>query len=402
MASRSLAHLFVPLLLVASVVFSGAATTALAHSDHGDSTTAPVDTPTTECSFPVTVTDATGQTVTVEERPERIVALQPSVAQTLWEIGARDRVVGMPVNQYTAYLNGSRERTNVVHADDFNTDVETVVSLEPDLVLAPNVVTNETVGQLRDLGLTVYRFGYGRSLEDIYRKTNRTGRLLGECRNATAVVGAMQTRLVRVRRAVADQKRPRVLHSSGQYTAGNGTFVHDVIRLAGGRNIAAEAGIQGYKTISDEVVVERDPEWIVHTGTASDLADRAAYANTSAIRANQTVALDSNLLSQPAPRVVIPLTSLAKQLHPDATADVPVRWTPKSSGHETTSSEGATTERATEGTPGMPEDTPAVTQSAAADEDQSTPVTGQTKTYAPFPAVLVLLAVLSVVAMRRR
>jgi iron complex transport system substrate-binding protein len=325
MSARSFVGLLVCLLVAGSVV-GGPATVVVAHSDHGGSTPSPGEGPSERCSFPVTVTDATGQRVTVEDRPGRIVALQPSVAQTLWEIGARDRVVGMPVNEYTAYLNGSEQRTDVVQADDFTTDVETVVSLEPDVVLAPNVVSNETVGQLRELGLTVYRFGYGRSLADIYRKTNRTGQLVGECETATAVVASMRTRVDRIRRAVAGRERPRVLHSSGQYTAGNGTFVHDAIRIAGGRNIAAEAGIEGYRTISDEVVLKRDPEWIVHTGEAGDLADRAAYANTTAIRSNQTVVLDSNLLSQPAPRVVVPVTRLAKRLHPEATMDIPVTW----------------------------------------------------------------------------
>jgi iron complex transport system substrate-binding protein len=274
------------------------------------------------CSFPVTVTDATDERISVEERPDRIVALQPSVAQTLWEIGARERVVGMPVNEYTAYLDGSRNRTNVVQADDYSTDVETVVSLEPDIVLAPNVVSNETVGRLRELGLTVYRFRYGRSLGDIYRKTNRTGRLVGECGNATVVVEAMQTRVERIRSAVAGRDRPRVLYLAGQYTAGNGTFVHDAIEFAGGRNIAAAAGIEGYQTISDEVVVERNPEWIVTTGSLDRLESNSAYSNTSAIRNNQTVVLDSNLLSQPAPRVIVPITHLATQLHPGASAQL--------------------------------------------------------------------------------
>jgi iron complex transport system substrate-binding protein len=183
----------------------------------------------------------------------------------------------------------------------------------------------------------------------------------------------MQTRVDRVQRAVADQNRPRVLHSSGQYTAGNGTFVHDVIRIAGGRNIAAEAGIQGYETISDEVVVERDPEWIVHTGEAGDLADRAAYANTTAIRSNQTVVLDANLLSQPAPRVVVPVTRLAKRLHPEATRRLSVDWSPTVS-HEKRTSDTAEWSSA----------------SPIRDRERSTvPI----ETKGPFPSVAALIAV---------
>jgi iron complex transport system substrate-binding protein len=124
-----------------------------------------------------------------------------------------------------------------------------------------------------------------------------------------------------------------VLYIAGQYTAGNGTFVHDAIRIAGGRNIAAAAGIEGYQTISDEVVVERDPEWIVHTGSGGEITYRSAYQNTTAIRTNQTIALDANLLTQPAPRVVVALTRLAKALHPVSMADVPFEWTAKEKGN---------------------------------------------------------------------
>src|SRR6056297_2546746 len=75
------------------------------------------------CGFPLNATDATGTTVTLEERPERITTLSPSAAQTLWVLGQEDRVVG--VSRFASYLDGAEERANV--SAEFGASVERVV-----------------------------------------------------------------------------------------------------------------------------------------------------------------------------------------------------------------------------------------------------------------------------------
>jgi iron complex transport system substrate-binding protein len=300
----------VVLLVVVAGVGPAAATTAEIGSQ-------PAQTAET-CSFPVTATDATGTEVTVEEEPQRVVALGASTAQTLWDIGAREKVVGMPVNPTTAYLNGSANRTNIYQADGFTVATEQVVGLDPDLVLAPNVIPNESVQTLRGAGLTVYKFEFGNSLAGIYEKTNRTGGLVGACEEAEATVADTRERVNAIKQAVAGEERPRVLYTQGGgFVAGNGTFIHEVIETAGGDNVAANAGIEGYEQISNETVAARDPQWIIASNAAL-IPTGEPYASTTALQQNQTVDLDTTLLSQPAPRVVIPMTDIAQQLHPAA------------------------------------------------------------------------------------
>lgn len=272
-----------------------------------------------QCTFPVTEADATGTEVTVEEEPQRVVVLQASAAQVMWEIGAKEKVVGMPVKSYTAYLNGSEEQTDVLTAEG-QVERETVVGLEPDLVIAPNVVPNETVEQLRQDGLTVYRTDFGKSLDDIYAKTELLGRLVGECQGAERTVSSMQSRVETIRQAVEGEERPRVLYEFYNFTAGNGTFVHEILETAGGDNIAANAGISGYAKISEEVVAEQDPEWVIHPSDAP-LPQGEPYTSTTAYQQNQTLEVNANYMNQPAPRVVIPMAKLAKAFHPDAYAD---------------------------------------------------------------------------------
>ena len=220
-----------------------------------------------ECTFPVSETDVTGTEVQLDERPDRVVALQPSDAQITWDIGARDQVVGMPQNANTAYLNDTENRTNVAN-DDGTTDVESVVGANPDLVLAANATSLETVQQLRDAGVTVYHYALAEDLDDIYGQVETAGRLTGNCEAANESVADMQDRVSDVRDAVEDRDRPRVLYYFYQFTTGEGTHIHDLIETAGGENVAAQAGLSGYQQVSAEIVAERDPQWIVQPSDA--------------------------------------------------------------------------------------------------------------------------------------
>jgi iron complex transport system substrate-binding protein len=271
---------------------------------------------TADCSFPVTATDATGTDVTIDEEPERIVTLQPSAAQTLWEIGARDKVVG--VSKYASYLDGAESRTNISGAGQQFVNVEKVTGLEPDLVLAPNTISNETVETLRGAGLTVFKFEFANSFTDIYSKTNQTGQLVGACDEAERTVSEMETRVDAIRQAVGNESAPGALYlQTGSFVPGNGTFIGDVLTTGGAENLAASEGIEGYQKISAEVVASQNVEWIV-TSDRSIVPDEVPWSETTAVQRNQTLVVNGSYISEPAPRVILPLTEIARNLHPEA------------------------------------------------------------------------------------
>ncbi|WP_338728624.1 PGF-CTERM-anchored ABC transporter substrate-binding protein [Haladaptatus sp. DJG-WS-42] len=295
--------------LLAGVGPAMAATPGTAHAMTQDS-----------CRFPFSATDATGTEVTVDAEVESVVALQPSAAQTMWEIGAEEKVTGMPVNSYTSGLEGAESRENIVAEDQFTVNVEKVVALDPDLVLAPNIVPDDTVSKLREAGLTVYKFESASSIESVYEKTLLTGTLVGACDGAQERVDTMKAQVDTIEQATDGEDRPRVLYLTGGFTAGNGTFIHSLIERAGGQNVAAEAGISGYAQISDEIVAEYDPEFIVvDTGVPEPrIPEQEPYTNTTAVKEGNIVVLEANELNQPAPRIVNPLTQMAKAFHPEA------------------------------------------------------------------------------------
>lgn len=334
-----------------------------------------------DCAFPESQVDASGTEVTVEAEPEAVVTLGPSAAQTMREIGAWGKVVG--VSKYADYLEGAAERRNV-SSGERAVVVETVVDLGPDLVLAPNVIQNDTVDQLRSAGIMVYRFEAATSVVDVYEKTRLIGRLTGECVGAEQTVNWMQDRIGTVERAVEGQEHPDVLYESFGFTAGSETFIHAIIETSGGNNIAADVNISFYREISREIVVQRDPDWIVLNSDDPAPPNTNAYNETRAGEQNQTVVVRVEHISQPAPRIVHAITKLANAFHPEAYAAANATTTP-------TTATPTATGTATEAMTAAATDTASPTDTASTTETPGQPGFGLS--VAVFALVGVLLAV---------
>jgi len=305
-----------------------------------------------DCSFPLTVTDATGTEVTLEEPPETVTTLGASAAQTMWEIGGKDQVVGLSSN--AAYLGGAESRTNV-SASGFGYSTEAVVGTEADLVLAANIVPEETVSALRDAGMTVYQFEAATSIEDVANKTTLIGKLTGNCAGAAEANAWMNANVETARELTADTESPGVLVPlSGGSLVGGGTFINAMVEVSGGTNLAVEAFNSSYPyQVSDETILELNPEMLVLQEGLASLLTQEPYASTTAGQNNASVVVDPNYLSQPAPRSVVYSTrNLTEGFHPDAAASA--EWTAKSEvsvGTETATRTATPTEATTEATP---------------------------------------------------
>jgi iron complex transport system substrate-binding protein len=333
----------------------------------------------TGCSFPFSATDAMGTEVTVDAEPERIVTLAPSAAQTLHEFGAFDKVVGVSNN--ADYLDGYEDKTVV--RQGFTVENEEIVGLEPDVVLAPNVVSNDTVESLRNSGLTVFKFEGAGNFSDVYDKTELIGSLTGECAAAEETVTDMQERVTAIREAVADEDRPGALYTFFEFTTGSDTFIHSILTTAGTDNVAAEVGITGFTTeaLNPEVVANNseDIEWLIFNSNPASRPTSDVYNDTAAVRNNQTVVLNEDYLNQPAPRTVLALENLTRAVHPEAYREVQIAL------GEATPTPTATTAA----TPGGTEDvTPTATAApTATDGDTSTATPADTATASPTEAM---------------
>ena len=268
------------------------------------------------CGFPVEMTDATGTTITLNESPDRITTINPSAAQTLWELGEQDRVVG--VSRFALYLDGAGERANV--SAEFGASVERVVDTEPDLVLAPNS-SSADVEPLREQGLTVYHFPAATSVDDIAEKTEVIGRLVGACDAASEANEEMYDAVDAAEERTADIDRPAALYPlGGGYVAANDTFINAIMNAGGVDNVAA-AEHTGYPQLSDEVILETNPELILVTDSEAAILDQEPYASTTAGTEGNYVVMNRNYLNQPAPRSVIVSTTTLSEAVVEIQAD---------------------------------------------------------------------------------
>ncbi|RNJ26900.1 PGF-CTERM-anchored ABC transporter substrate-binding protein [Halosegnis longus] len=335
-----------------------------------------------DCSFPYTVTDASGTEITLDERPDRITTLNPSAAQTVWELGGREQVVGVTAN--ADYLDGFETKTSVSATDGFGVSVERVVGTEPDLVLAPNASQTETVRALRDAGVTVYQFAAAETLEDVTEKTTQIARLTGHCEAAVEVNAWMEANVEAARTATADVERPRVLYPLGSgYVANTNTFISAMIEASGGTNVLAEFDYEtDYPQVSDEIILQANPEMLVVNSRLANIYTEEPYASTTAGQNNATVVVNTDYLNQPAPRsVVFAVRNLTEGFHPDVDASFVAR-------------SDVTVATATPTTTATATDTPAATASTDSTETTAGEQPG-------FGVVAALLAVGALVLARR-
>ncbi len=274
------------------------------------------------CEYPLELEDGTGETVTIDDEPDSVVALQPSDAQSLFEIGAEEKIVGMPVGQYTDYL-GADADLDITEDDDVTPVAETVIDRDPDVVLAANALeTDPVIEQLREAGLTVYVFPTEESLDGVEENVRLTGEIVGECEGAADSIAWMNERLDAVEANVTDDDRPLTYYAmGGGVTAGEGTFQDELLRVAGVENLGSEAGIEGWQEISEEVVVEEDPEWIIYDDTFDEPPVGEAVMGTTAYENDQIIEVNSNYLNQPGPLVVLAIEEIVDTVHATDDAD---------------------------------------------------------------------------------
>ena len=275
------------------------------------------------CEYPIDLEDSTGEQVTIDEQPESIVALHPSDAQKVFKIGADDRLDGMPVSQYTEALDVD-DQTDITEDDGLTPIPEEIIALEPDIVLAANIADEEVVDQLREAGIEVYVFDAAMDMDDVIDDVETAGQLAGACDGADVTTEWMDDRIDLVETAAANESAPLTLYPMGDgFTPGAGTFQDQIMTTAGLENLAAEAGLEGWDTISDETVLEEDPEWIIYGAAWGEEPPVSEALNeTTAVQEGNVAAIDDSDVSQPAPRTVYAIEEIFAVVHSDVHAEI--------------------------------------------------------------------------------
>jgi iron complex transport system substrate-binding protein len=252
------------------------------------------------------------------------VSLAPSLTEVLFAIGAGDHVVG--VTDLCDRPPAVRGLPRVGGITSATLRLEAVVALRPDLVVAIGSDQEAAVEALAGLGLRV-EVVPSASLGDVLEAARRLGEMTGRRAEGSALAAGLGARVAAVRRGVANlaqEDRPRVFFEVWDrplMTAGPGTFLGEMVEMAGGDNVFAD--VEGrWVAVSPEAVLARDPEVVLTArrpgGPAgvADFAARPGWARLSAVRRGRVHALDGDLVSRPGPRLAEALEQVARYLHP--------------------------------------------------------------------------------------
>lgn len=288
-----------------------------AAGETGSSSTSTPGDPGTADGFPVTIPGPAGD-VTLEERPERIVSLSPSATEILFAIGAGDQVVA--VDEFSTYP----AEAPTTDLSGFDPNVEAIVGYEPDLVVVSNDI-DDLVASLGELDIPVLVNAAPTDIESGYAGMADLGLATGHVDETAAAVQEMRAA---VADALADAPEAgvRVYHELDEtlFAASSASFIGSVYTELGAVNIADEADAEqtGYPQLTEEAVVEANPQVIVISDqaayTAEDVAARPGWGEVDAVRGGNVVTVDADISSRWGPRLPQLVEALA-----EAVADVP-------------------------------------------------------------------------------
>jgi iron complex transport system substrate-binding protein len=271
----------------------------------------------TPAPSPITVRDDVGRTVTFPSPPQRIVSAAPSNTELAFAVGLGDAVVA--VDKFSNYPLAATSRTSI--GSYTQPDLEAIVAAKPDLVLATDVHVAELVPALEARNIPTLVFA-AKNIEGVLLDIELLGRVAGHAADADQLVTQLRARIAAVETKAAAGTPVPVFYELDPtlFTAGAGTFLDDIMRRAGGVNIAA-GSTTAYPQLSPEEVISANPAVIILADevagvTPDSVAARPGWAKVRAVATKRIVTIDPDIGSRPGPRVVDALEQIAAALHP--------------------------------------------------------------------------------------
>lgn len=256
----------------------------------------------------VSVVDDAGRTVTLPRPARRVVSLLPAGTETLYALGAGETVVARtrydlePELAHLPSVGGGLDPS-----------LESLVAVGPDLVLAFETASESRVRpRIEAVGIPVFAI-QTEDTADIYRNITNLGRLVGRDSAAAALLASIRGELADIRATVPPGRRPRVVYVASidpPIVAGPGTYLGELIGLAGGDLVPAEVGGGGYwPQISLETLVHEQPDVVVlpvgsdPTSTVERLRGEPGWRELRAVREGRIAPVPTDLMSRPGPRI---------------------------------------------------------------------------------------------------
>lgn len=250
------------------------------------------------------VVDAEGNKIQLKQKPKKIVSLIPSNTEIIFALGLGKEVKG--VTAYDDYPKAAQKITKVVSTE---VDTEKIIAMKPDLVLGHESSLNfqkDAYKQLEEAKIPLFVVKDAQTLQSAEKTIEQIGQLTGTTDKAKAVVQRMEKQKASLQTKAAKQKKQPTVWieiSNDLYTAGDNTFMNEMLDLAGGKNIVTK---KGYPKYNEEQVIKADPDVIITTypNAKQEIAKRKAWKNIRAVKDGRIYSLDADELSRPGPRLI--------------------------------------------------------------------------------------------------
>jgi iron complex transport system substrate-binding protein len=263
--------------------------------------------------------DLAGREVVLAKPPQRIVTLAPSNTEIVFALGAGGRIVGV-----SAFSDYPVEAVKLPRVSDLTlANLERVASLSPDLVLAGNKIDFETLDRLQKMRIPA-AVTEGADFGQTYTSIIEIGRMTGKTTEAETLVKVMRTGAMDVARRVEGASRPLCYYivsfgEGGNWTAGPGSFIDEMIGLAGGRNAGAALG-KPWGLFQSEQLVLLDPAVVIagkFSGPLDRLKSEPGYSALSVVKQGRLAIVNDDLVGRPGPRLILGLEQIARAIHPE-------------------------------------------------------------------------------------
>jgi iron complex transport system substrate-binding protein len=267
-----------------------------------------------------TFVDDAGRKLYLAKVPNRVVSLAPSITEMLFALGLDEQIVA--VTDFCNYPPAALAKPKIGYA---RPNLESLVALRPDLIVAPQeFLRADLLANLEQLKIPVFLVE-PKSVEDILIQIQSLGKIFNRMSASDSVTKAMRDRVAEVTRRIGSSEKKRVLYVLNSHpliTVGPGSYIHQMIGLAGGVNIASGSSTP-YPRLNLETVLKEDPEVLIFPVGSSESVPKSEqeewnrWGNLSAVRNRRLRDVSSDALNRPGPRVVEGLEHLARAIHPE-------------------------------------------------------------------------------------
>ena len=262
-----------------------------------------------------TFTDGLGRTVVLPERIDRAVSLAPSVTEMIFAAGAGDRLVG--VTTYCDFPEAAKQIKKI--GDTQTPNIEVIAALRPQVVLVTTASQIQGfMSKLESQNIAIFVTD-PKSVASVEENLRQLGEIFGTQTTANAEADKLADRLAVLEKASLGATRPKTfvqISKEPLYTAGEGSYLTELIAVAGGDSVTKNVPT-AFPKLSKETALAMNPDVIILSASEDNTAPNEAFRNSPAVKNGRVYSINADIIARPGPRMADAAEQMAKMLHPE-------------------------------------------------------------------------------------